>query len=63
MVVYIVLAAYHVPDRRPELFNAVVVDLGALLLGVPLAGTIAVVTFLAAYVLYLGAWSGVPFRS
>ena len=37
-------------------FNAVVVGLGALVLGVPLAGTIAVVTFLTAYVPYIGAW-------
>jgi hypothetical protein len=37
-------------------FNAVVVGLGALILGVPLAGTIAVVTFLTAYVPFIGAW-------
>ena len=37
-------------------FNAVVVGGGALLLGVPLPGTIAIVTFLGAYVPYLGAW-------
>jgi putative heme transporter len=36
-------------------FNAVVVGLGALLLGVPLAGTIAVVSFVTAYVPYVGA--------
>ena len=36
-------------------FNAVVVGLGAWLLGVPLAGTIAVVTFVTAYVPYIGA--------
>ena len=36
-------------------FNAVVVGLGALLLGVPLAGTIAVVSFVTAYVPYIGA--------
>ncbi len=38
-------------------FNAVVVGLGVLVLGVPLAGTIAVVTFLTAYVPYIGAWT------
>jgi predicted PurR-regulated permease PerM len=38
-------------------FNAILVGGGALLLGVPLAGTIAIVTFLAAYVPYVGAWS------
>jgi predicted PurR-regulated permease PerM len=37
-------------------FNAVVIGLGALILGVPLAGTIAVVTFVAAYVPFIGAW-------
>jgi putative heme transporter len=38
-----------------------VVTLGALILGVPLVGTIAVVTFLAAYIPYLGAWSAGAF--
>ena len=38
-------------------FNAVVVTIGALLLGVPLAGTIAVVTFLGGFIPYLGAWT------
>jgi putative heme transporter len=42
-------------------FNAVVVGAGALLLGVPLAGTIAIVTFVAAYVPYLGAWTAGAF--
>jgi predicted PurR-regulated permease PerM len=42
-------------------FNAAVVGVGALLLGVPLAGTIAVVTFFAAYVPYLGAWTAGAF--
>jgi predicted PurR-regulated permease PerM len=37
-------------------FNGVVVFLGALILGVPLAGTIAVVTFVTAYIPYLGAF-------
>jgi predicted PurR-regulated permease PerM len=37
-------------------FNAVVVGLGALLLDVPLAGTIAVVTFVTAYVPFIGAF-------
>lgn len=38
-------------------FNGVVVGLGAFILGVPLAGTIAVVTFVTAYVPYIGAWT------
>src|SRR4051794_3176450 len=37
-------------------FNAVIVGGTALVLGVPLAGTIAVVTFVGAYVPFLGAW-------
>ena len=37
-------------------FNAVVIGLAALIVGVPLAGTIAVVTFAAAYVPFVGAW-------
>jgi predicted PurR-regulated permease PerM len=37
-------------------FNATVVGLGALVLGVPLAGTIAVVTFVTAYIPYIGAF-------
>jgi predicted PurR-regulated permease PerM len=37
-------------------FNGVVVGLGALLLDVPLAGTIAVVTFVTAYIPFIGAF-------
>ena len=37
-------------------FNGVVVGLAAWIVGVPLAGTIAVVTFVAAYVPFVGAW-------
>jgi predicted PurR-regulated permease PerM len=36
-------------------FNALVVGLGAVILGVPLAGTIAVVTFVFAFIPYFGA--------
>jgi predicted PurR-regulated permease PerM len=38
------------------LFNGVVVFLGALALGVPLAGTIGLVTFLMAYIPFVGAF-------
>jgi putative heme transporter len=38
-------------------YNALLIGGGALLIGVPLAGTIAVVTFFASYVPYLGAWT------
>jgi predicted PurR-regulated permease PerM len=37
-------------------FNGVVVGIGALALGVPLAGTIGVVTFVTAYVPFIGAF-------
>jgi putative heme transporter len=37
-------------------FNAVVVGIGALALDVPLAGTIAVVTFVTAYIPFIGAF-------
>ncbi len=43
------------------LWSALIVGGGALLLGVPLAGTIAVVTFLGGYVPYLGAWTAGAF--
>ena len=42
-------------------YNAALVALGALILGVPMIGTIAAVTFLAAYVPYLGAWTAGAF--
>jgi len=38
-------------------WSALIVGAGALLLDVPLPGTIAVVTFLGGYVPYLGAWT------
>jgi len=55
------LRGYFLGVTYVAAFNAVVVGGGALVLGVPLAGTIAVVTFLAAYVPYLGAWSAGAF--
>ena len=42
-------------------FNAVVIGGGALVLGVPLAATIAIITFFAAFVPYLGAWTAGAF--
>jgi predicted PurR-regulated permease PerM len=38
-------------------WSALIVGLGALLLDVPLVGTIAIVTFLGGYVPYIGAWT------
>ena len=37
-------------------FNAVVIGVATVIVGVPLAGTIAVVTFVAAFVPFVGAW-------
>jgi predicted PurR-regulated permease PerM len=42
-------------------FNALVVTAGALILDVPLVGTIAVVTFFGGFVPYLGAWTAGAF--
>jgi predicted PurR-regulated permease PerM len=55
------LRGYFVGVSLVAAFNAAVVGLGALLLGVPLAGTIAIVTFLGAFVPYLGAWGAGAF--
>jgi putative heme transporter len=38
-------------------WSALLVGVGSLIIGVPLAGTIAVVTFLGGYVPYIGAWT------
>jgi putative heme transporter len=42
-------------------FSAILVGGGALALGVPLAGTIAAVTFIGGYVPYVGAWTAGAF--
>jgi putative heme transporter len=42
-------------------WSALIVGGGALLLGVPLPGTIAVVTFVGGYIPYLGAWAAGAF--
>lgn len=55
------LRGYVVGVSLVAAFNATVVGVGALILGVPLAGTIAVVTFLGAFVPYLGAWTAGAF--
>jgi predicted PurR-regulated permease PerM len=55
------LRGYFLGVTLVAAFNAVTVFVGALILGVPLAGSIAVVTFLGAYVPYLGAWGAGTF--
>ena len=51
------LRGYFLGVTLVAAFNAVVVLAGALVVGAPLPGTIATVTFLGAYVPYLGAWT------
>jgi putative heme transporter len=55
------LRGYFLGVTMVAAFNAVVVAAGALILGVPLAGTIAAITFLGAYIPYLGAWGAGAF--
>ncbi|HEX5928293.1 MAG TPA: AI-2E family transporter [Solirubrobacterales bacterium] len=44
-----------------SVWSSLIVGAGSLLLGVPLAGTIAVVTFVGGFVPYLGAWTAGAF--
>ena len=50
------LRSYFLAVTIIAAFNAILIGGAALLLGVPLAGTIAVVTFVGAYVPFVGAW-------
>lgn len=55
------LRGYFVGVTVVAAWSAAIVGIGALALGVPLAGTIAVVTFLGGYVPYIGAWTAGAF--
>ncbi|HET6998194.1 MAG TPA: AI-2E family transporter [Solirubrobacterales bacterium] len=55
------LRGYFVGVTIVAAWSALLVGAGALLLGVPLPGTIAVVTFIGGYVPYLGAWAAGAF--
>ena len=55
------LRGYFVGVAIVAAFNAIVVSVGALILDVPLVGTIAVVTFFGAFIPYLGAWAAGAF--
>ena len=55
------LRGYFLGVTIVAVFSAVLVGGGALALGIPLAGTIAVVTFIGGYVPYLGAWTAGAF--
>ena len=50
------LRSYFLAVTIVAAFNAVLIGGAALVLGVPLAGAIAVVTFVGAYVPFVGAW-------
>lgn len=55
------LRGYFLGVTIVALFSAVLVGGAALALGIPLAGTIAVVTFIGGYIPYLGAWTAGAF--
>jgi predicted PurR-regulated permease PerM len=55
------LRGYFLGVTAVAAWSALIVGAGALFLGVPLAGTIAVVTFVGGYVPYLGAWTAGAF--
>ena len=55
------LRGYFVGVTVVAAWSALIVGAGALLLGVPMAGTIAVVTFIGGYVPYIGAWTAGAF--
>jgi predicted PurR-regulated permease PerM len=55
------LRGYFLGVTAVAAFNGIVIGLGALIVGVPEAGSIAVVNFAAAYVPFIGAWSAGAF--
>jgi predicted PurR-regulated permease PerM len=55
------LRGYFAGVTAVAVFNATVIGLGALILDVPNAGSIALVNFVTAYIPYLGAWSAGAF--
>jgi putative heme transporter len=55
------LRGYFLGVTAVSVWSALIVGAGALALGVPLVGTIAVVTFVGGYVPYLGAWTAGAF--
>jgi len=55
------LRGYFVGVTAVAVFNAVVIGLGALVLGLPEVAAIMIINFVAAYIPYLGAWSAGAF--
>ena len=51
------MRGYFVGVTVVAAWSALIVGAGAWLLGVPLAGTIALVTFVGGYIPYIGAWT------
>ena len=51
------MRGYFLGVTAVSLWSTLIVAGGALLLGVPLVGTIAVVTFVGGYIPYIGAWT------
>jgi predicted PurR-regulated permease PerM len=55
------MRGYFLGVTAVAVFNGLVVLIGALILGVPLAGCLAAVSFIGAYIPYLGAWTAAIF--
>jgi predicted PurR-regulated permease PerM len=55
------LRGYFAGVTAVAVFNAVVIGLGAVVLGLPEIGAIVIINFVAAYIPYLGAWSAGAF--
>ena len=55
------LRGYFLGTTVVAAFNAAVVAIGAWILGVPLIGTIVAVSFIGAYIPYIGAWAAGAF--
>jgi len=55
------LRGYFVGVTVVAAYSAVVVGIGSLIIGVPLIGTIMVVTFIGGFIPYIGAWSAGAF--
>jgi predicted PurR-regulated permease PerM len=55
------LRGYFLGVTFVAIFNAIVVGIGCLILDVPVIGTIVAITFIGAYIPYLGAWTAAGF--
>lgn len=55
------LRGYFVGVTIVAAFSSVVVAIGSLIIGVPMVGTIVLVTFIGGFIPYLGAWAAATF--